>query len=154
LIQTSIALLVALTVCLGLQGCIPKPNPTTQAPVTVNVELPPTPPSSQDLEKPPAVNLEKPERDPFIALAGEGGATSGKEGESAGAPGEGGGMGGMILSGVMSGGTRSSAIVESGGSTYIVHPGDPLGPYRVSAITGHSVVLVKGKEKVVLTLAK
>lgn len=133
-------------------GCVPQTKGQVQKPVTIAVQPPPSPPGAAELEKPPPVTLEKPQRDPFISLEiSGGGAPKGTGGPTP--PRQAPLAGGFVVSGILMAGASSSAILSSGANSWVVHRGDRVGAYRVSAITPKTVVLTKGSERVTLPLA-
>lgn len=137
----------SLSLSCALSGCggFSSNHRTVTAPSTAS-PAPPAPPTLFQLQKPPAVMLEKPSRDPFVALnTGKGGGASGL----GGGPLTGGG--GISTSGVIVNG-RPSAILEMGSNSHVVHPGETIEGYFVQSITLQGVTLMKGREKLVIPM--
>lgn len=129
-------------------SCASRPKqeePSQRLPVPV-VEAPPNPPTLKDVESPPNLILEKSPRDPFISLEPS------KTAASAESKGPSSVSEGFSVSGILSN-RRPSAIVNSTENSYIVHLGDRIDGYHVAQITSRSVILEKGKRKLILFLS-
>lgn len=143
---------------LTITGCPPTRGPEQGAQTTVTiggegVTPPPKPPTAEVVMTAPVGVLGKPAKDPFVPLIEAkgkkaGGAKAGPGPGGAGAAPSPGAS--MRVTGFLSN-KEMSAILEVGGESWIVKPGDTVKAYQVVSVSKGGVVLRKGKEQITLT---
>lgn len=141
---------------LALGGCAQQaPEPVQQQVSIAQAPPPPSPPTGAELEKPPNVVLERPTRDPFIPVIGNGGAvavtTKGEEGKKGAAVTPVAPAATFSVTGIVYDHDKT-AILNTGTNSYIVHTGDKVDGYRVGTITPKGVVLIGKGGKLSLSL--
>jgi hypothetical protein len=138
---------------LALSGCASKQQtqPVQKQVQIAAVQPPPPPPTPQELAQRPYIpkSLDKAEKDPFIPLGSTGAVSSSKKSQK----GQIAASGKPFVTGVLTDG-ETSAIIQIGARSHIVHKGETLDHFKVISISEKGVVVIGKTGRKLLPLPK